>query len=489
MRRSLLALLFAGIPAVASAHPLGNFTVNRYAALRVEPRAIALRYVVDMAEIPAFQETGRIDTDADGAIDDPERAAYLGRAGAELAPNLVLTLDGRPLALAPGARSLELPPGAGGLPTLRLEMDFTAPLPGGARGVVELRDRNFPGRPGWQEMVADAGAGAALEGSTVPRTDRSRALRAYPADLLASPPQVTAARFTIVPGGAGAAAGTGAETVEAAARGDRLTALIATREPLRPGLVVVSLLLAAALGALHALGPGHGKTVVAAYLVGARGTARHALFLGLVVTATHTLGVYLLGLVTLTASHWIVPERLFPWLSAVSGLLVVGIGASLAVSRLAAAGGHEHHHDHDHHHPGHAHDHAHHGHAHGGGHGHALPSGPLGWRSLLALGVSGGLLPCPSALVVMLGAVALGRIAFGLLLIVAFSAGLAAVLTGIGLVLVYARGLLERLPDGGRLGRLARLVPVASAVVISVAGLAIVAQALVEIGARIGAQT
>lgn len=239
--------------------------------------------------------------------------------------------------------------------------------------------------------------------------------------------------------------------------------------------MLTSLLLAATLGAFHALGPGHGKTLVDAYLVGSRGTAWHAALLGLVVTATHPLGVYALGLVTLTASRWVVPERLFPWISAASGLMVVGIGARLAAARLdAVTGGHHHHHHHHHHHGEHDH---------GDGHVHThLPAAgtPASVRSLVALGVSGGLLPCPLALVVMLGAIALGRIAFGLVLIVAFSAGLAAVLTGIGLVLVHARQLFDHLPLDGRL---ARFAPVVSAVGISLAGLAIVAQAIAQIGA------
>jgi len=183
-----------------------------------------------------------------------------------------------------------------------------------------------------------------------------------------------------------------------------------------------------------------------------------------VVTATHTLGVYLLGFATWGASAYVVPERLFPWISVLSGLLVVGIGASLVRSRLdAALGGHadpHHHHDHDH------------------GHSH-LPPDVLGWRGLLALGVSGGLLPCPSALVVMLAAISLGRIGFGLVLIVAFSAGLAGVLGAIGLVFVYARSWFARLPVHGRF---ARYLPVASALVISVAGLLIVANALSRTG-------
>ena len=260
--------------------------------------------------------------------------------------------------------------------------------------------------------------------------------------------------------------------------GDRFTALIADPAPLGPWTILTSLLIAAILGGLHAFTPGHGKTVVGAYLVGSRGTARHALLLGLIVTATHTLGVYLLGLGTLAASAWIVPERLFPWISVISGLLVVAVGASLATSRFRAAAGHHHHH----HHHAHDHDHDHHQHHHDHDHGHAHlppPGTPITIRSLVALGVSGGLLPCPSALVVMLGAIALGRVAFGLALIVGFSVGLASVLTAIGVVLVYARGLLERLPLDGRF---ARYAPVASALVISLAGIAVVVEALAQMG-------
>ena len=466
MRLGLVALALV-LPAVAGAHPLGNFTVNRYAALRVEARVLSVRYVVDMAEIPAYQEIAAIDGNRNGVLDPEERDAYLGRKPGELARNLSLTVDGTVLPLAPRAQGLELPPGAGGLPTLRLEVFLTAPLPE-RPGAVEFRDRNFAGRAGWQEVVADAGEGLVLADSSVPRVDRSQALGAYPADLLQSPPQVSEARFRVTTGSAAPLApATPAGALVGAKRfGDRMTELIDTTEPLGPGLVLTSLLVAALLGALHALGPGHGKTIVGAYLIGTRGTARHALFLGLVVTATHTLGVYLLGVATWGASAWVVPERLFPWIGVLSGLLVVGIGASLVRSRLEAAlaehaGGH-HHHDH------------------GDGHGHShLPPDALGWRSLFALGVSGGLLPCPSALVVMLAAISLGRIGFGLVLIVAFSAGLAGVLGAIGLVFVYARSWFARLPVDGRF---ARYVPVASALVISAAGLLIVANALSQMG-------
>jgi ABC-type nickel/cobalt efflux system permease component RcnA len=476
MTRALVALALA-LPALATAHPLGNFTINRWAALRVEPGRLAVRYVVDMAEIPAFQVLAGVDANADGTVSDGERAAYLAGATRELGAGLAVTVDGAPLRLEPDGAHLELPPGAGGLPTLRAELAFSAPLSGTA-GALEFRDENFAGRLGWREVIAEPGDGVVLTEASVPRVDRSRALRAYPADELERPPLVSTARLRFAPGAAPAPPTAEAALVDAAPGGlrDRLTSLVARREPLSPGLVMMALVVAALLGALHALGPGHGKTIVGAYLVGSRGTARHAILLGLIVTATHTAGVYVLGLAMLVASHRLVPERIYPWVSALSGLLVLGIGASLAGARLRAAL-HSHAHDHDHAHEHHHHDDHDHGHGHHHHH-HLPPDGPLSWRGLVALGVSGGLLPCPSALVVMLGAISLGRVGLGLVLIVAFSAGLAAVLTAIGLLLVYARGLLDRLPAGAGL---ARWVPVASAVVVVLAGCAIVVQALSQL--------
>ena len=479
MKNLFTALLVLAVPALSGAHPLGNFTTNRYAALTVEAQAVRVAYVVDLAELPAYREIEVVDMDGNGTIDAAERDAYTARQSAELARGLELTRDGVALPLAPTTSALELTPGAGGLKTLRLEVGYRAELPR-PDGEIVFRDHNFAGRPGWQEIVASGADGLRLAGSTVPTTDVTRALRAYPGSMLQAPLRVSEAHFTIAAGAGSpapvpvpAGARSGAERF-----GDRFTALIADPAPLGPWTILTSLLIAAILGGLHAFTPGHGKTVVGANLVGSRGTARHALLLGLVVTATHTLGVYLLGLGTLAASAWIVPERLFPWISVISGLLVVAVGASLATSRFRAAAGHHHHHHHHAH--DHDHDHHHHHHDHDHGHAHLPPPGtPITIRSLVALGVSGGLLPCPSALVVMLGAIALGRVAFGLALIVGFSVGLASVLTAIGIVLVYARGLLERLPLDGRF---ARYAPVASALVISLAGIAVVVEALAQMG-------
>jgi len=255
-------------------------------------------------------------------------------------------------------------------------------------------------------------------------------------------------------------------------------------------------------GAGHAMTPGHGKAIVAAYLVGARSTPWHAVYLGVTVTATHTLVVFALGLITLFASHYILPDQLYPWLGLISGLIVVALGATLALSRVrmlkqgdthghhhhadhSHAPGHDnadhHHHDHDHSHS-HEHDEHHHGHNEHG-HSHLLPGtdgSPVTWRSLLGLGISGGLLPCPAALVLLLAAVSLGRVGFGMILVVVFSLGLAGVLISVGLLFIKGGRLLARIPQVSGLG-LARWLPAFSALVVFGVGILITIQAATRI--------
>ncbi|HJT89418.1 MAG TPA: sulfite exporter TauE/SafE family protein [Bryobacteraceae bacterium] len=261
------------------------------------------------------------------------------------------------------------------------------------------------------------------------------------------------------------------------------------------GMLMAGLVVAFGLGAIHALSPGHGKTITAAYLVGAHGTARHAVFLGGMVTFTHTISVFLLGFATLFLSQFVLPEKIIPVLGAISGISIIWIGGVLLYQRIRAARRHGHPHPHSHHHEhehehGHAHDH-HHGHAHdhehghehhhhphehhshgalvhdhGDGHVHAhVPDGGISMGGLVALGASGGLVPCPSAMVLLLSAIALGHIALGLLLLVAFSLGLALVLTAVGLAVLFAKHLL---PDQKKAAGHAafRLIPVASAAII-----------------------
>lgn len=474
-----LAAVALTFPGAAAAHPLGNFTVNHYSRLEVGADQVKLRYVLDMAEIPTFQEMSSVDTDRNGTVSQQEQSAYIDKQAASLRRDLRLTLNGSPVDLTRSAADLTFPAGQGGLQTLRLVMDFTAPVPAGARPVRgSYLDNTYPDRIGWIETIVQPTNGAGLQETTAPDKDQTNELRNYPDDLLASPLSRRDATFAFQPGAASSAIPVLDPVRDTAGRAtDAFAALISTEE-LGPGVIALSLLLALGLGAMHAMSPGHGKTIVGAYLVGTRGTAKHALFLGSTVTITHTIGVFILGFITLFLSQYILPERLYPWLELISGLLVIGIGISLFGSRLAGALKRR---------PGlpthdeHSHDDADPGlvHSHGGvEHSHVPPGAngkPFSWRSLLALGISGGLLPCPSALVVMLSAISLHRVAFGLVLILAFSIGLAGVLTGIGLLLVYAGKFFNRIPTQGRL---IRLVPVASAAVIVLAGIAITAAAL-----------
>jgi nickel/cobalt exporter len=474
MKRLLLALalLVAALaPSVASAHPLGNFTVNHYS--RIEPAGDRIRvvYVLDMAEIPTFQEKPRI---------DPNAEAYADQRAEEIRQNLHLNLNGVPAQLRNEQRSLSFPDGQGGLPTLRFEAVYSAELRSDASSSVDLvfRDDNDPSRIGWREIVARPGAaGTELQNSSVPAEDVTHELRQYPDDLLNSPLNVREARLSFVPGAAAARpllASTGVAVLD---RTRSAFAELANGAELTPTFILFALGVAIVLGAAHALQPGHGKTVVAAYLVGSRGTAKHALFLGATVTATHTAGVYALGVVTLFLSQYILPERLYPILEIVSGLLVVGIGIYLFGSRLLVALGFRRGHDHDHSHDhGHSHEHSHGGHT----HSHApKKTDKVTWKSLLALGVSGGLLPCPEALMVLLITIAAHRVLFGLLLIVAFSTGLAAVLVGFGLLLVFAKSFFSRLNLSS--GLVPRVLPVMSALVIVIAGGVITAQALPQV--------
>src|SRR2546427_7576881 len=488
--------------AVALAHPLGNFTINHLARIEVGSDRVKLHSVIDMAEIPTFQELQKIDTDGDGKASTEELDAYVDRAAGQWADGMLLTLDGVRLPLRLVAKNASLPPGAGGLETLRVELDLVAELSGvGADEVrsLQFEDANYSDRIGWREIVVVPVHGTRIFNSSAFASGLSDELRAYPQDRLAAPLDERKAQLSFTsaaaPAGVRPLMTREGRPAQLPAR-DRLAELIAVPQ-LTPGLVVPGLLFAVILGAVHAFSPGHGKTVVGAYLVGSRGTARHAAFLGLTVTITHTAGVFALGLVTLLASQYVVPERLFPVLSLLSGAMVVAIGASLLIRRLRAAffarDAHPHTHDdaaHIHHGHAHSHDHAEidptKPHSHGSReHSHLPPGGdgsPVTWKSLLALGISGGILPCPSALVVLLAAISLHRVGYGLLLVVAFSFGLASVLTAVGLAFVYAGRLVKSTGRFGRLDRLARVLPILSALVITCAGAAICYGALDQAG-------
>jgi nickel/cobalt exporter len=467
------ATALAMLPASAAAHPLGNFSVNHLSQVRISEDRVEVHYILDQAEIPTFQDVQRFDSDGDGEIAAAERRSFLGQKLTEIAPQLELSVDGRRLPLgAPRRASLAFPPGQGGLAVTRVEVDFRAPLPVAATE-IELRDDSYGGRVGWKAIQVLPGEGTDVR-SSVPARDPTNGLRAYPEDLLESPLEVRSASFTVGDGSGEVSAPAGPDggptTTDRAQ--DSFAGTLTSGDA--HGLLILLLLAAAfAWGALHALSPGHGKAMVAGYLVGSRGTGRDAVILGLTVTVTHTAAVFGLGLVTLFASQYVLPEDLYPWLGVVSGLMVVAIGFAVMRSRLRrwrsiraeAAGrprgdGQHHHH---HHHP---------------------PEGPITTRGLLALGVSGGMVPCPSALVVLIAAISQHRVGLGMALILGFSLGLAATLTAVGLAVVYGGRLVERLRPERRIfgGRFIGAVPALSATLIVLAGTLITLRAIPEVG-------
>jgi nickel/cobalt transporter (NicO) family protein len=419
MRRLLLAVgaLLVLAPA-AGAHPLGNFSVNHLAVVSTGHGEVRVHYVLDQAEIPTFQERGTAP------------AEVLARRRAEIARGVIALADGRRVALSASTGTIAHRPGQGGLPTTRVELDLVGHA--APRSTVRVADGTFPGRVGWKAVLA---AG---------QQDPTHGLTVYPKAVLSSPSDVRAATFTVRAGALVVPHGTALKTTSDRSGDGGFTKLFDDAAAGR-GVLVLLLLTAFGWGALHALSPGHGKAMVAAYLVGTRGTARDAVALGATVTVTHTIGVFALGLVTLALSAYVLPEDLYPWLNLVSALLVLGVGAAVLRSRRRAVA-----HHHDHHHDHHE---------------------DLSAKGIIAMGASAGVIPCPSALVVLLGAVAQHQIALGLVLITAFSLGLAATLTGLGILVVRA----ARVPLPPRA---AALVPALSAALIVIVGIVMTAKAL-----------
>ncbi len=463
----VIALTVVSVPD-AFAHPMGTFTVNRYARLDLTATYIRIKYILDMAEIPTFQEMAIIDYDRDRQVSPDESQTYAAYKAEGIRSNLQLTLNGALTPLETQDSVLSVLEAQGGLSTLRLEAIFTsAALTGETQLEATFRDKNEPSRLGWREIVVQSGEGTSLSFSSAPPEDITNELRQYPYDPLATPLDRREANFSfsVVPNAGITMPSLEARNSASVGMGQSNDALvlIATKENLGLGTLLLPLAVSAALGATHALTPGHGKAVVYTYLIGSKATVKHALLLGLTVTATHTIGVYTLGLITLVASTYVLPENLYPWLSLSSGLLVTVLGGSLLWRRLRTAwhkstlrrrpwtsrgtvtSNHEYSHHtsaEDDHHGSHEHSHSH--------RNPEAGSDSVTWRGVLALGISGGLLPCPSALSLMLATISLDKAAFGLVMVMAFSVGLSSVLVGIGLLLVIGRQFLSKIP--GRAG-------------------------------------
>ncbi|GIE77127.1 hypothetical protein Aph02nite_30770 [Actinoplanes philippinensis] len=649
--------------APAQAHPLGRFSVNQYAGLTLRPDRIEVDAVVDVAELPTLQDRTRADTDGDGTLSASERAGYAAAECARFAEGFTATVDGQRVTWAESSPVYEVVPGAGGLDTSRLECGLSAAAGIAASrpdGVTEARiDNGYRAdRVGWREITA-TGTGVRLSSSTVPAESVTGRLSAYPQDLLMSALDVRTATIRVggapPPGSApdanpgstsNAADGSnsaGADPISAAeldtgivdpnaAAAQRAGATAGPDGPgflaaaqqrvetvlggrLTPVVVGLAFLLAVLLGAGHAVLPGHGKTVMAAYFAGRRGRIRDALAVGGTVTLAHTGAVLLVGLL-LSTSTALAGERVLAMLGVASGALVVLVGVSMLVSirRSGTLESHTHTHtdkarrsesthshdlhDHDahdhapHHHDPHDHisashsqhkhdshshdtlDHGSHQHAlhddgqpernqygltqyehsqhesaqhesaqhgsaqhgadqhgagqHGGGQGERLEhehapamsgeldehlhghrhgflrghshghshvqdgrSGRLRRRlGLAGIGLAGGLVPSPSALVVLLGAIGLGRAGLGVALVIAYGLGMAATLTAVGLLLVVAQNRLGHLINtrgwasrwGGAIsrisGRIATGAPTVTAALVVIVGLGIGLRAL-----------
>lgn len=504
-RRPLLATALVAVLAVvvgtahpAAAHPLGNLTVNTALDVVVAPGAARGTYVLDLAELPTVPARQQIDTDDDGALSDTEQRAWAAaecarRAGAS-------TIDGTPWTVAADPPVLTFPEGQGGLATLRLvcalHADVTVPASGRA---LAIHDGNDPDRIGWREIVV-RGDGVTLTGSDAPAASPSALLTAYPTggSTHQRDATVTARLGGTAAGTSGSAASPTPPPATQARGADALTRhmnRLVGGHTFGLGVGLLGALLAFALGAIHSLAPGHGKTLMAATVLARRGAAaRQVLTIGTTVALTHTAGVLALGTAIWT-SQTLAPDRVLPWLSLASGALLVVTGLAFAAARLRGgrplhghhhSSGHGHHHGHahadhhhhdDHPHDDHPHDH-HHDDAHDHDHGHGSAA-PVTRRWLVTMGVAGGLVPTPSALVVLLGAAALGRTWFGVVLVAVYGVGMATTLLVAGVALVRLQGWLERHWFGSRwLATTLRVAPFVTAAALVFAGLTLAARSL-----------
>ncbi|WP_331761216.1 nickel transporter [Streptomyces anulatus] len=540
LRRALTTLAAGALAAVASvasapaasAHPLGNFSVNYHTGLVLRPDRIDAHIVVDHAEISALQERSAIDTDHDGKVSADESRIHAEKTCSDLSGQLRLSVGGTQTDWKRSSATLVYENGEAGLKTSRLTCSLTSPAdltePAGIRAETDYDTR----RVGWHEMTA-TGRGVRITRTDVPATSTTRELHQYPADPLTSPLDQRSTTLRSEPGqgqaavpavvadlpGAGAISGVLTKVTRA------FDSLVGAREITLP-VGLLALLLALVLGASHAAMPGHGKTIMAAYLAGRHGTRRDALTVGATVTLTHTAGVLVLGLALPVSTH-LAGETVLMWLGAASGLLVTGIGLWLLTGAVRGRPQHNHHH----HGPGHSHS-DHHGHGHHHDHDHeadsphhhgpvspvpahdGAPAGELRATSsvatlarpdhehrpadtstaprnarrtsrsgLIGMGIAGGLVPSPSALVVLLGAVALGRTAFGVLLVIGYGLGMAATLTLAGLLLVRLRERIE-IHDRARtlrrnplLRQLARTGPFSTSILVIAVGLGLTLRA------------
>ena len=450
----LLALFLIGNTRPTSAHPLGNFTINHLAKIQTSRGVIRVRYVLDIAEIPAF---GILQTSSrDGVWNERELDTWAASEVPLVVQGLHVDVDGGRATLSLLRVHARIRQGAGGLSTLYWVADFhTSIAPGRHR--VHIADEVYSQRIGWKDIVV------------APEREPTHELTLYPNALLGSPRRVTGVSFTVSSLGIASTPIAVANDVRepsftSIARTNALSDMFSSsnREPL---FVLLTMLVAFGLGALHAIEPGHGKALLAFTLVGSRATVRQAAILAASLTFAHTIGVLVLGIV-LFFSATFVSESIYPWITLSSGVVIAFIGAR-NLARFAHRGAHAHTANHHH----------------GDGnlqHTHDLPgSGPIDFRGAVVAAMSGGIAPCPAAIVVMLAALRMHALGYGILLIVVFSCGLASVLTAIGIAVVHGSAWVKRT---GRFDRVVELGPLISAILISLIGAVMVGEGFVAQG-------
>ena len=467
----------------ANAHPLGNFTINHMTRLSIERDTIRVHYVLDMAEIPTFQALG-----AQNA--SQPQAQRVDTYAKSLAPMLLsemqLDFDGTRAALVLDGTRATTRPGAGQLPTLYVVLDAHSAMPS-AHASIAFHDKTFADRLGWHDIVV------------APASEPTRELTAYPSALIGSPRATTAVDISRDPLGhvvvhatTASQASTSGVPAPSQLRSNQLSDMLA-RGTSDWGFVALTFLVAIVLGALHALEPGHGKTLLAISLVGARATVKQATILATALTVAHTIGVLALGVAINLFKGYFVPETIYPWITLISGIVIAVIGARAVQRQMrmrnasaVLAHGHAFEAPHTHDRAG-GQDHAHdHGHDHADlddfahARAHAIPgNAPLTFGGTVWAAMSGGVAPCPAALVVLLAAVALNQVAYGIFVIIAFSFGLAATLTGLGIAVVRGATWLQGRPQ---FERFVTIGPLVSAIVIATIGAIMVGQGFAQKG-------
>ncbi|MEO6914022.1 MAG: hypothetical protein ABI182_08400 [Candidatus Baltobacteraceae bacterium] len=469
-----------------SAHPLGNFTINHLAKIATQRGQMRVTYVLDIAEIPTFQIMHQ--NGSEGNWSAAQMQAWADSEIELVQAGLHIRADGTPLTLQPLDAHARTRPGAGGLPILYWVGQFSAPLESGAAQAIDVNDGVYQDRRiGWKDIIV------------APQTEPTQALQVYPSALIGTPRRVTSLTFTMLPNGSAAKIVASSDAapdvggINTIARSTMLSEMFASKNQ-TPLFILLTILAAFALGAMHAIEPGHGKALLAFTLVGARATTKQAVILAASLTFAHTVGVFILGAALFFAAGF-VSENIYPWITLISGIVVAVIGARSLMryfrARIPQAHGHLHAHEQAHPHE-HIHQHAHaeHHHNHGDGqgdHSHVIPGDkPLNFSAAVWAAMSGGVAPCPAAIVVLLAALRLHRLGYGMILIVIFSLGLAAVLTGLGIGVVHGASWLSR---RSKFDRLVAYGPLISACLISIVGAVMVGQGFAQQGIHASAVT